>query len=238
MKKTGLLILLTLAAWPVLSQRVFGWGLNVFPNITNRRLVAYSSISEEMVRQIERREISKPSYAANLFMFWRSERVAFELGAGFADTGYGTVEEPIPADDPDFANATSRSYKFRNYNLELPASLKFYQSLGENDYFNFMLGINIAYNLSNDTLKVLYNGGEPGDTRVTADTQEFRPLNYAFTTGIGWEHRFSPRFSLILQPTFAFWLKGILKDTEYTELNRNLYSFGLNVGFRFDRVIE
>ncbi len=236
MKKTGFLFLLLMSTLPALAQITTGWGLELFPNLSNRRLVAYTSISEQMIQEIEKREVSKPSYAAHLFLFWKKEKIGFQIGAGFADTGYRTVEEPIPANDPDFAIASSRRYVFQNYNLELPASMKFYQSLSDKDLFNFMLGANVSYNLSNDTLTVLY-GGE-NSTRRVADESDFRKINYAFTAGIGWEHRFSPTFTLILQPTFTFWMKGVLKDTIYTELNRNLYSFGVRVGFRFDRELE
>ncbi|NUO03518.1 MAG: outer membrane beta-barrel protein [Saprospiraceae bacterium] len=234
MKKTGFLFLLAIAAWPSFAQQSFGWGINLYPNISNRRLIAYSSITDEMIRAIEKREGSKPSYAAHLFLAWRSEKAGFQVGAGFADAGYRTVEEAIPADDPDFANASSRRFVFRNYNLEIPASLKFYQSLSDKDYFTFMLGANLSYNLANDTLTVLYDG-ETSATRSVKDESDFRKINYAFTTGLGWEHQFSPTFTLILQPTFTFWMKALFKETEFTELNRNLYSFGVSVGFRFDR---
>jgi len=234
MKKTGFLFLLAVAAWPAFAQQSFGWGLNLNPNFSNRRLIAYSTITEQMIRDIEKQETSKPSYAAHLFLFWRSNKVAFEVGAGFANTGYRTVQEPIPSNDPDFPNANSRRFVFQNYNIEIPASLKFYQALSDKDDFNFMLGLNLSYNLSNDTLTVLYDG-ESSSTRRAADESDFRKVNYAFTTGMGWEHQFSPTFTLILQPTFTFWMKALFKETEFTELNRNLYSFGLNVGFRFDR---
>jgi len=237
MKKTGFLLLLALAAWPTFAQQSFGWGVNLFPNISGRRLIAYSNITQDMIREIEKREASKPSYAAHLFASWRGEKAGFQVGAGFADTGYRTVEEAIPTNDPDFANAISRRYVFRNYNIEIPASLKFYQSLSDKDYFNFMLGTNISYNLSNDTLTVLYNDGT-SSTRSASDESDFRKINYAFTTGLGWEHRFSPKFTLIVQPTFTFWMKALFKETEFTELNRNLYNFGVSVGFRFDRELE
>lgn len=237
MKKAWLFLLFGLAAWPAFSQQISGWGLNLSPSISNRRLIAYANVTEEMIREIEALETNKPSYSANLFLYWRSEKIGFQIGAGFMDIGYRTIKTPIPASDPEFPNATSRRFTYQNYNLEIPASIKFYQELGSDDFFNFMLGASLSYNLSNNVLTTLYNG-ETGTTTSMADESDFRKVNYAFTTGLGWEHRFSPRFTLMLQPTFAFWLKGVLKESETIEINRNLYTFGVNVGFRFDRELD
>jgi hypothetical protein len=56
-------------------------------------------------------------------------------------------------------------------------------------------------------------------------------LGYSFISGLGWEHHFNG-FTTMIQPTFQFWLSGLLNDP-LEQYNRNLYSVGVRTAVKF-----
>lgn len=233
MKKVLIFLPLFLYSLAAFSQEParFSWGVSLYPNFSDRRLIAFSNISEEMIRALDSREISKPSWSAGLFGGWKGYRVGFQFGVQFMDIGYRTVKEPFPANEPNPTFATERRYVYQNYNIETPVEILFIQELRPGAKFHFMLGGSLSYNLRNN-IRIINFAGDSKEVTVSQEDQDlFRDINYAFQTGIGFEKNFGERLSVFFQPTFQFWIKGILKDNE---LNRNLYSFGLKTGVRFN----
>ncbi len=212
------------------AQASFFWGPVAEPNLSHRRLIAFSNISQLAIDSIEARETSKPSISFGLFAGWRKEKVGFRFGALYMNTGYRTVRELIPPNDPDAANASERRFIYQNHNIEIPLEIQFLQELDSKNRFFFAMGTGASFNLSNQT-KIQLFAGEKVDTRIEkADNDLFRKLNYCFRAGFGWEHELSENFSVIIEPTFKIWMQGVLEDNE---LNRNLYSMGLRVAFQF-----
>ncbi|RMF04671.1 MAG: hypothetical protein D6772_00255, partial [Bacteroidetes bacterium] len=114
----------------------------------------------------------------------------------------------------------------------VPMSVLMYQQLTDKDDFYFLLGTAISYNLQSEDQIVLY-AGDISERRNQKAPQDFRRLNYAFQTAMGWEHRFGGRIVMNVAPTFKMWLAGLYRGEAL--LNRNIYQLGLRVAFRLDR---
>jgi len=224
------LALFLVAATALTAQPTFRWGLNLYPNLTNRRLIALSNISQSAIDSIEKREVSRPSWSAGVTAGWRGKKLGFHTGINYMDAGYRTVKEDTPEDDPKLPLGRQRRFAFQNNYLEIPAEVNFYQSLGERSAFYFMLGTAISINTTNRTDTFYYSGERITGVHQQDDSDDFRTINYAFQTGMGWEYAFSERFMMVLSPTFKFWMRGVLKEND---LNRNLYSIGLNARLMF-----
>ena len=222
-------ILLFLSTWGF-SQVEFGWGLEAYPNFSHRRLATETSVSNAQIIALEDLEVARPSYGAGAFAQWRGGRAGFQTGLRFMNTGYQTVRTPLSADDTPPPGATEKRIIYQNLFLEAPAEIQFFQELDDNNDFFFMTGLALAYNLSNTNKTIYYTGDTQSVEAEKADNGNFSQFSYSFLTGIGWDHQFSDRLSLVLQPTFQFWLRGLLIDAE---INRNLYSVGLRVGVKF-----
>ncbi|MCB0567198.1 MAG: outer membrane beta-barrel protein [Phaeodactylibacter sp.] len=212
------------------SQADFGWGLEVYPNFSHRRLAAETTVSSKQIKELEELEAARLSYGAGVFAQWRGGRAGFQTGLRFMDTGYRTVRTPLSADDTPPSGATEKRIVYQNLFLEAPAELQFFQELDDNNDFFFMTGLALAYNLSNTNKTIYYTGDTQSVESKKAENDNFSSFSYSFLTGIGWDHQFSDRLSLVLQPTFQFWLRGLLIDAE---INRNLYSVGLRAGVKF-----
>lgn len=224
------LALLLTAATALTAQSTFRWGVNLYPNLTHRRLIALSNISQPAIDSIEKREVSRPSLSAGFTMGWRGKKLGFHTGINFVDAGYRTVKEATPEGDPKIELGSQRRFAFQNNYFEIPAEVNFYQSLGERSAFYFMLGSAISINTTNRYDTIYYSGERVTSASGQADSDDFRRINYAFQTGMGWEYAFSERLMMVLTPTFKFWMRGVLKEND---LNRNLYSIGLNARLLF-----
>ncbi|MCB9265420.1 MAG: outer membrane beta-barrel protein [Lewinellaceae bacterium] len=229
MKFTLVAIFLFISTWAG-AQAEFAWGVEAYPNFSHRRLIAQTNISNQQAKELEALETGRFSYGAGLFAQWRGERAGFQTGLRFLDTGYRTVRTPLSADDTPPPGATEKRIVYQNFFIEAPAELQFYQELNERNDFYFMVGLALAYNLANNTKTIFYSGNNRSVNAEKADTENFHNISYSFLTGMGWDHQFSDTFSVFLQPTFQFWLQGLLIDTD---INRNLYSVGLRLGVKF-----
>ncbi|MCB0547257.1 MAG: outer membrane beta-barrel protein [Phaeodactylibacter sp.] len=212
------------------SQAVFSWGVEAYPNYSNRRLIAQTSISNQQARALEALETGRFSYSAGLFAQWRGGRAGFQTGLRFTDTGYQTVRTSLSSDDTPPPGATEKRIVYQNRFLEAPAELLFFQELDDKNDFFFTIGLALAYNLSNQNKTVFYTGDTRSANSEKAENDNFHNISYSFLTGMGWEHQFSDSFSVVLQPAFQFWLQSLLIDTD---INRNLYSVGLRIGAKF-----
>lgn len=227
-----ILILITMMATAgSLTAQNFSWGFHVYPNYSSRRLIVLgANIGESQVQALEERETGKLSLSAGLQAGWRAKKIGFRFGLAFAETGYQTIKEPIPADDPNPFDASQRRTIFRNYNLVLPAEIDFIHEIDSKNAFVFLLGAAASYNLGNEVREVYYLGDTQERQAGTLPEESFRAVNFAFMSGMGWERQLSEGMDLLIQPTFHFWLSGLLEDTP---LNRSLYDVGIKMGVMF-----
>ncbi|MCB0629680.1 MAG: outer membrane beta-barrel protein [Saprospiraceae bacterium] len=219
-----------------LSAQIGTWySINLYPNYSNRRLIVFDNLTQDQIDVIDSLETRKPSYSIGGAIQWRGEFLGFQLGANFVETGYRTIRQPIPAEDPFSGRAEEYQQTFSNYLLEVPAEVTFYQVLNEKNEFFFMMGTGLAYSISNRTTTRLYNGGSPQTEKNATEGPFFRKMNMEFQAALGWETAFSPTMRLVIQPHFQFWMRGLYQDEL---INRNLYSLGVRVGLKFGQLIE
>lgn len=227
MKKILLLLFFPVSLF---CQSDFNWGISVFPHLAGTRLISFGLLSEEEIAEINEREITRFGYAGGLFAQWKGEKLGFQVGLNFMDTGYRTVKEPIPADDPNPQGATDRRLLYQYQYIELPVEVLFYQNFRNKHAFFFMLGASASYNINNYETTILDLGDSQSRSREKLPQEDFNSFNYAFQAGVGYETELSEKVGLFFEPVFQFWLKEVFKDME---LNRSLYTVGLKVGVRF-----
>lgn len=236
MKNILLLAGICLLSLDLAAQEGTWYSINLYPNFADRRLIVFDNLNRDQIEAIDSLEASKPSYAIGGAIQWRGEFIGFQLGANLVNTGYRTIRQRIPAEDPFAGQADEYEQTFSTYLIELPIELTFYQTLNENNEFFFLLGSGIAYNLANRTRTTLFSNSSntPVDNAPTEGVL-FRNINLEFQAALGWEKAFSPNFRLLVQPHFQFWLRGLYVDEL---INRNLYSLGVRVGVKFGRLFE
>jgi len=232
MKKILLFTIALLTAGSVFAQAELSWGIHATPNVSHRRLIAQEDIDRREVNRLDSLEVAKFSYKAGAFVRWRSERVGFQTGLNFMNSGHRTLRGPVQAGDPAPLNADDKRTVYEHYFIEAPAELQFFQELDEKNDFLFMMGLTIAYNINNSTRLVFYDNEGQEVVDQDTDNSRFTKLHYNFATSMGWEHAFSESFGITLQPIFQFWLSPLLNDPDIS-LNRNLYSVGLRAAVVF-----
>ena len=221
----------------LMSGTVFGQselkvGIELYPNISHRRLVAQlNDVDSEETQRLEHLEISRFSYSAGVMAQWRNERIAFKTGVFFVESGYQTrrTEVDLRDDIPD--GAEDQRINFVHYFIELPAELLFYQTLNDKNDFLFSMGLSMAVNIANRERKTFYTDDVSERVTDEPENDNFSGLGYSFISGLGWEHHFEG-FTVMLQPTFQFWLGGLINDP-LAQYNRNLYSVGLRTAVKF-----
>ena len=229
------LVLMISSSLSLLAQQYSGIGLNLFPNLSHRRLVNFDISLQQQADSLETNEIARPSYATGFFLSYRGRKAGIQVGLNYSQTGYRGTRVPIPFGDPNRVNFNEQQYQFRAQNIEVPFAVQFYQNLSDKDDFFFMLGSGISYNLSNQNIITRFNGENSSREVIDDEDDDFRRVNYSFQTAMGWEHKFSDRFVVSLAPTFRLWLAGVKRESL---LNRNLYQFGLRLTMRLEREIE
>jgi hypothetical protein len=228
-------VLLAAQAATLSAQRnTFSWGFDLFPHYGHRRLAVDESYTQIQIDSLEAAERYRPGIGAGLFVSWRAQKVGFQTGLSYLNTGYRSPQTPFQPTDPNSINFTDFRQVFRSQQIEIPACVYFYQELTPKDEFFFMFGTGLSYNFSNEDVLVRYNG-ETTDPVESDPAFSFRAVNIAFQTAMGWERHLGERMTLSVQPTFRFWLSGLYPSD--TSINRNLYQLGFRIGFRFDRPI-
>ncbi len=234
--RTLLLLLFAIGA-TTLSQaqenRSAGYGIELLPHLSNRRLIAFDLSSQMEIDSIQDNEYGLPSYSAGIFMNYRGEKIGIRFGLNYMELGYRGKRAPIPFNDPFASQFSEIEYTFKTQQIEAPVAVLFYQQLSEKNEFYFLLGTGISYNLSNKDIHTRYEN-EIKKTTTTDAPQDFRPLNFSLQTAMGWEHHFNKNFTIDIAPIFKLWMSGLYKAEI---LNRNLYQIGLRVGIRFDQEI-
>lgn len=233
MQRTSLSLLIALTTATGLSaQAALRWGVEVFPNVSHRRLVAqFNDVDPDETQRLENLEVSRLSYTAGLMAQWRAERIGFKTGLYFVESGYQTRRTEVDLRDDIPNGAEDQRINYISYFLEVPAELLFYQTLDDKNDFLFSMGISIALNIANRERTTFYIDDIEEPVTVEPEGNNFAALGYSFVTGLGWEHHFDG-FSILLQPTFQFWLSGLLNDPS-ARYNRNLYAVGVRAGAKF-----
>lgn len=231
MPKTVWVLLALLTSTSLAGQAEFSWGVELYPNFSSRRLVAQTTeFDQEEADRLENLEVARFSYSAGLAGYWRTDRIGFKTGLFFTESGYETRRQEIDPREESPDGAESKRVQYAHQYIEIPGELLFYQNLNAKNDFLFSMGISAAVNLSNRE-RTTFLIGDTNDRQTTTAPGNFTSLGFSFISGLGWEHQFS-RFALSLQPTFQFWLRGLLND-ESAIFNRNLYSVGLRTGVKF-----
>ena len=213
-----------------IGQSRFGYGISVYPNFSGARLISFGNISERQIQEINDREIWKFSYAGGIFANWRSEKLGFQVGLNYMNSGYQTIRDTVPTAAPNPRNAEDWRFIYQSNYIEVPVDLQFFQELERGSEFFFMLGASFSYNLNNRVDTIFYFGDSETSEQEDQENSEYNGLNFAFQFALGWEKALGDNFALIIQPTFQFWFRGLLKDNTF---NRSLYSLGLRVAFKF-----
>lgn len=203
----------------------FDWGISLHPNFSNRRLIAIGNYSEQDIVTIDSLETARPSYSCGVFANWQSEKIGFYLGLNYMSTGYRSIKNFILPDDPLSQNYTHQRFVYQNKNIEIPITLQFIQQPNDKNAIFFNLGTALSYNLQNTEKTIFYSGESKtnGET-IVLDGDNFRKVNFAFQTGMGWKRSFESGLAITLEPVFVMWIKGILKNSD---LNRSVYSLGI-----------
>ena len=218
------------------AQAVFSWGLNLYPNLSDRRLINTGGrLSEKAIAELDELEKGVFSYAAGLDMQWQAEKVGLAIGLRYRTAGYQAGRTVIPPEDPNSDFADESEFRFRKSSVELPVDMLFFFDLDDDKALFFSMGTSFNYQLDAKNELTLYRNSGPETETVDPD-YEFRNFNYAFQTGMGWQTRLNNKLLLSIHPNFQFWFKGIYEDR--AEINRNLYNLGVKVGLHFFREVE
>lgn len=203
-------------------------GIQLLPGVSSRRFLPNNVLSSQEIRDIEDREMASFSYGAGVNYLVRGEKAGFSLGLLYQQLGYETNRfEWTESESFEEAEET-----FVQQALSLPAAINFYQELGRTDRFYFLLGLELSYQLSTEETRTLFDRNSSFTEPIQRpEEEEFRRTNFALRTGMGWEHDFSPRLMLSLQPTFQYWFRSLLRDTDGSD--RNLYSLGVRAALNF-----
>ncbi len=232
MKYQLLCLFVCLAIAGLSAQSGLSWGVEVYPNISNRRLIAQPTIPQTEINAVNASETSKFSYTVGGVVSWRQERIGFKTGLLLMESGYQTVRQEVDLRDDIPAGAEEEQTAFQHYFLEVPAELYFYQSLNDRNDFLFSMGLTAAFNVANRERVTYFFGDTDSRESVSLDNSEFTNLHFSFITSMGYQYAVSEGFRLVIQPTFQFWLRSLLNNPN-AEYNRNLYSLGVRLGGRF-----
>ena len=203
-------------------------GFQILPGISSRRLLPEGLLSTSEVAEIEDREMASTSFGGGVDFLIRGGKAGFNVGLLYQELGYETKRFDW-VEDEAYDEAEER---FRQQMISLPAHVNFYQELGGKDRLYFLLGAELSYQVRIEETRTLYSRTDSVTEPIERpEDEEFRRSNVAFRTGMGWEHDFSPRLMLSLQPTFQFWFRPVLLDAEVA--NRNLYNLGVRMALHF-----
>ncbi len=214
------------------AQSSLQWGIEIYPNVSNRRLLPQNDVSQDQIDQLEGLEVAKFSYSAGLTASWRRERIGFKTGLNFVESGYQTRRVEVDPRDEVPEGADDQRTAYQSFFLEVPAELQFFQSFNKKNDFLFMLGFSAAFNISTRQRTTFFLGDTEEAEVETLDSGDYTGLHFSFLTGLGYQHSFSDNLAVLLQPNFQFWLTGLLSDPN-ARINRSLYSVGLRLGVKF-----
>lgn len=226
------LVLLLAFALPATAQSSLQWGVELFPNLSYRRLLPRNDINRDQIDAVDDMEQGKFSYSAGLVATWRKERIGFKTGLTFVESGYQKRRMEVDLRDNVPPGAEDERTAFQNLFIEVPAEMLFFQNFDPKNQMYFSMGLAAAFNIDNRERVTYYFGDTQDVVSEQLDNSEFSALHFSFVSGMGYQHDFDQGFSLFVQPTLQFWLTSLLNDPN-AEFNRNLYAVGLRFGGKF-----
>lgn len=208
-----------------------GFGVEIYPHLSNRRLLAGPALGFAEATRIDSLERSDFGYGAGIYYAQRVQRIGFHLGLRYLITGYQTDNDilpgQVPSNDPILFSQT-----YTTQLLEIPFQVNFYQNFGTKTSFYFTLGAAAGIHLNSTYERTVSPPEGNAFTEEFEVDEDYRSLNFAMIAAIGFEQRFD-KITIGLQPTFEYWLGGNIRPREQTDLNRNLYNLGLRLTGQF-----
>lgn len=230
----ALLFIISNLALGLAQDRYVDYGLNLYPHLSNRRLVAFDEYAQSEVDSLERYESARPSLGLGFYLNYRALKVGIRTGVNYMQVGYTGERQAIPLNDPLASEFTDFKKDFVSHQIEVPFSLLFYQQLSPKDEFYFLLGSGLSLNIANRDVFTRYEGSVSEKERVKPE-EDFRAVNVCIQTGLGWERQISRQLRMGVAPVFKLWLSGLYTDEI---LNRNIYQMGINLSFSLHQKVE
>lgn len=206
------------------------FGLELMPHRGNRRLTGGQGVNFAELERQDSLESGVGGFSVGLLYESRVNKIGFTTGVRYLETGYDVDEQPLGG------GPTARfSETVRARYLSVPFELNFHQDITPKDRVCFMLGL--AANLHLETIRerTTFNDGVALGTEIvpTASDVSFRSPVVSLNAGIAFDHKFTNRWAVKVQPVFQFFLQGNQRSAA-AQTNRNYYQLGLRVvGKRF-----
>jgi hypothetical protein len=220
-----LLLLLPCGLHAQTLERSFG--LELSPQINNRRITRVGSATAFQVEAIDSLETSTLGYAVGVLYENRVDRIGWSSGLRYTRAGYGGIEQRTGTVGETYRDEVTAHY------LAVPFELNFYQDASPDDRVVFVLGAALQFHLGTRATRTEVRDGEDTNTiPIEDDRFVYRGLVPSFMTGIGYDRRLGTDWAIRFQPTLQYFLTGNLSDSPDLLANRNLYQVGLRVTLR------
>lgn len=203
-----------------------GYGIEAGPLFGSSRLSSGSTVIGAGLERQDSLEMGVPGYGIGLIYTSRVNKIGFTTGLRYLQTGYQVAEQPVDQSGSErtFTQRASARY------LSVPFELNFYQDIKPQDRVFFTLGAAAHFHLGTRVTQTNLVGGEAqGDVVLENDPdQPFRSPIISLNTSMGFDRKFSERWSMRIEPFFQFFLQSNLRDA-VDQTNRNYFQVGARV---------
>lgn len=162
------------------------------------------------------------------FEYHLTKKTSVRTGLGFGQKNYSHTKFGQPL-GYSFTYSPRWGYPY-GYTIESNVKFSEFQvpfifqhEIIENRFF-IAAGIEINYQFSNNSLRIIYD--PLGNTQKMVNLNE-NVLNFAPTLSIGYKVNVSDKLSISIEPMLKYYLK------EYIIINSHLYNYGLKTTFNF-----
>ena len=211
-----------------------GFGLELFPNVSNRRLAAGSDLVLDQLVALDSLENATFGYGIGLVYDNRLDKLGYTVGLRAGQAGYRTLEQRIgdPLDNRGFRITTRTRF------LTVPLEINFFQDISEKDRVLFFFGGEAHLHLSTRIRRQDFAEGREIDDVLLpeSDAVEYRAAQFSLSTGLGYDRKLSNEWAFRLQPTARFFLSSNTKRDEVDRVGRSYYQLGLRLTVRRIRV--
>lgn len=225
MPKFCSIVLLILASVLLTGQEVVehGYGIELSPHHGSTRISGGQGVNFLELERLDSLETGAAGYSVGLIYTSRVNKIGFTTGLRFTETGYNVAEQPsrMMGSTQTFSQVIRANY------LSIPFELNFYQDITPKDRVFFTLGLAAHFQLKTKVTQTNFSDGEKlGEVVLERDSEEeFRSPIPSLNTAIGFDRKFSERWSMRIEPFFQFFLQGNLR-AEFNQTNRNFYQLG------------
>ncbi|NBC07005.1 MAG: outer membrane beta-barrel protein, partial [Bacteroidetes bacterium] len=160
-KILGLALLLAIV-FPATAQSSLQWGVELFPNLSFRRLLPRNDINRDQIDAVDDMEQGKFSYSAGLIATWRKDKLGFKTGLTFVESGYQTKRTEVDLRDEVPPGAEDERTAYQSLFVEVPAEMLFFQNFDRKNQMYFSMGLTAAFNVDNRE-RVTYYFGDTQD---------------------------------------------------------------------------